>query len=194
MRSSVKQLWILLVLVVLAGCKRSSPPEVMETTPTNARYVMSLSGTHQSATSVRRRNPFTGQDVDVHSLVVTDDEAHAAEQLLARYHAVDQGRGRYVVQLADGMRLEISIGSGDREGKWMLTFHAYLQTLGASAMHFLFDLAAAGGMIIDGDDVAIATSASTKERFPDAELVASPEDMKVLLQQGLRSWKALTTK
>lgn len=58
----------------------------------------------------------------------------------------------------------------------------------------LFDLATAGGMVIDADDVANATSASTKERFPDAELVASPEDMTVLLQQGLQSWKALTVK
>jgi hypothetical protein len=155
---------------------------------------MSLSGTHQSATTVRRRSPFTGQDVDVHSLVATEDETHAARQMLARYGAVEQGRGHYAVQLADGMRLEVGIGADDGEGKWTVTFHAYLQTLGMNAMHFLFDVASAGGLIIEEDDVAIATSAATKERMPDAELVASPEDMKVLLQQGLRSWKALTKK
>lgn len=160
---------------------------------TSMSYDLMLSGSHRSPTAVRRRNPFTGEDVDLHPNLVSEEEVREAKRLLARYKASDGGDGRHlVVRLPDGMQLEVTVGSaadGER-GAWQVRFGAFLQRLGGEAMKFLFELASAGGFVVEADDVAIATSASVKERVPDSVLVASPDEMGILLKQGFESWKA----
>jgi hypothetical protein len=63
---------------------------------------------------------------------------------------------------------------------------------------FLFELASAGNFVVEDDNVAVATSAETKERLKerkvDCIVAGSAEEMGVLLEDGFEAWQAYAKK
>ena len=156
-------------------------------------YALSMTGSHNTTVPVRRKNPFTGQFVDTHPLVLTDAEAAAARRILARYGARVEDGGNHVLQLSDGTAVEIMAGvEADGEpGRWKVSFGAYLQRLSREVMQFLFDLCSAGNFILDGPDVGVVTSDAVMERHRDDvfAIARSPEEMEILLKEGMSAYK-----
>jgi hypothetical protein len=155
-------------------------------------YDLMLSGSHRSESPVRRKNPLTGQDVEFYSHTLNEIELRDAKSVLSRYGATDAGDRRQVVQLPDGVRLEVTVGSkedGER-GAWSLQF----RTFSKDATKFLFELASAGNFNVASDDVSVATSAAVKERLKETEpacvVAGSAEEMGVLLKDGFKAWQA----
>jgi hypothetical protein len=54
-------------------------------------YDLLLSGSHRSESPVRRKNPFTGQDVEFYSDTLNEIELRDAKSVLSRYGATDAG-------------------------------------------------------------------------------------------------------
>jgi hypothetical protein len=81
-------------------------------------YAVMLSGSHRSESPVRRKNPFTGQDVEFYSHTLNETELRDAKSVLSRYRATDAGDRRQRVQLPDGVRLEVTVGSKDGFEAW----------------------------------------------------------------------------
>src|SRR5580658_2442310 len=65
------------------------------------------------AANRQRKNPFTGQDVEFYSHTLNETELRDAKSVLSRYRATDAGDRRQRVQLPDGVRLEVTVGSKD---------------------------------------------------------------------------------
>lgn len=99
-------------------------------------YMLSLTGSHDSAVAVRRNNPFTGQDIDTYPPALTDTETADAKRVLARYGARLDESGRYVLQLSDGTAVEVVPGgeSDGEPGRWTVSFGASLQRLSREVM------------------------------------------------------------
>lgn len=97
-----------------------------------------------------------------------------------------------VVELSDGARIEIRVGAAqDGEGgSWGVS----MQSLTADAVKFLFELASAGNFFVEDDNIAVTTSAATKERFKvpevDCVVAGSAEEMGILLKGGFEAWQA----
>lgn len=47
-------------------------------------YDLMLSGSHRSPARVRRKNPFTGQEIEVHTYALTEQELGDAKAVLSR--------------------------------------------------------------------------------------------------------------
>jgi hypothetical protein len=159
---------------------------------TKMLYALSMTGSHDATVPVRRKNPFTDQFVDIHLPVLTDAETAETRRVLAHYGAV-KDRGRHLLQLSDGTAIETMAGvERDGEpGRWTVSFGEYLQRLSREVMKFLFDLCTAGNFILDGPDVGVVTSEAVMDRHRDDgfAIARSPEEMEVLLKQGMSAYK-----
>lgn len=150
-------------------------------------YDLSLLATHRSATPVRRINPFTAKEHETYVYTLTEQELRSANAVLTRYQAKDDD-GDKIVSFATGERLRMST----REEAWNVD----LRSLSTEVVKFLFELSAAGDFLIIDDNVAVTTSAATKERlkdFPSASgcvVVTSAEELGVLLKDGFEAWQA----
>lgn len=56
-------------------------------------YDLMLSGSHRSPAPVRRKNPFTGQEIEIHTHTLTEQELRDAKAILSRRGAKDNGYG-----------------------------------------------------------------------------------------------------
>ncbi|NOU34676.1 MAG: hypothetical protein HOO96_42845 [Polyangiaceae bacterium] len=155
-----------------------------------------FSGSHRSPSPVPRRNPFTGQDVEVYTYTLSEKELRDAKAVLSSHKASDDGDRHHVIQLADGVRMEVTVGSKQdgEQGTWGVMF----RILSPDAMKFLYELASAGKFLVQSDDASVATSEaaknSAKARGNDFDakcaVAKSPEEMGVLLKDGFEAWKA----
>jgi len=176
------------------GKKAASTAEPVPATEAKMLYALSMTGSHEAVVPVRRKNPFTGEFVDIHPHVLTDAEIAESKRVLSAYSARAEPGNRYVIRLADGTAVEVIAGldATGEPGKWKVSFGAYLQRLSRDVMQFLFDLCSAGSFIVDGPDVGVVTSEAVMNQHRDSgfALARSPEELDVLLKQGMQAHKA----
>jgi hypothetical protein len=146
----------------------------------------------------KRKNPLTGrvQSVPVDN-GLTDAERAAVRRLLRSGGAAAPDEfGCYAVELPDGGSAEVYAKelheSGHCDGLMVS-----LRGMTPGLVVFLWELCQAGNMsatpIMEDEVVAVASEEQrqrVKDRWPEAVVVASPDEFRELLSGGLAAWQA----